>query len=89
MYRTIRMILRYDTIHTICTLYRTIHEHLRYANTIKNFLHRIRYVSYDTDNYDVTFLLFPFSFDKHQSKALRKEINYYHIHILNDGKMNY
>ena len=48
MYRTIRMILRYDTIHTIRTLYRTIHEHLRYADTIQNFLHTIRYVSYDT-----------------------------------------
>ena len=59
MYHTIRMILRYDTIHTICTLYHTIHEHLRYADTIQNFLHTIRYVSYntyrisyDTDNYD-------------------------------------
>ena len=48
MYRTI---FRYDTIHTIHTLYRTIHEHLRYADTIQNFLHTIRYVSYDTDNY--------------------------------------
>ena len=28
MYRTIRTIIRYDTIHTIRTLYRTIHEHL-------------------------------------------------------------
>ena len=59
MYRMIRMILRYDTIHMICTLYHTIHEHLRYADTIQNFLHTIRYVSYntyrisyDTDNYD-------------------------------------
>ena len=34
MYRTIRTILRYDTIHTIHTLYRMIHEHLRYADTI-------------------------------------------------------
>ena len=34
MYRTIRMILRYDMIHTIHTLYRTIHEYLRYADTI-------------------------------------------------------
>ena len=48
MYRTI---FRYDTIHTIHTLYRTIHKHLRYADTIQNFLHTIRYVSYDTDNY--------------------------------------
>ena len=47
MYRTIRTILRYDTIHTIHTLNRTIHEHLRYADTIQNFLHTIRYVSYD------------------------------------------
>ena len=45
MYRTI---LRYDTIHTIRTLYRTIHEHLRYANMIRNFLHIIQYVSYET-----------------------------------------
>ena len=59
MYRTIHTILRYDTIHTIHTLYRTIHEYLRYADTIRNFLHTIRYVSYDTyrvlydtDNYD-------------------------------------
>ena len=28
MYRTIRTIIRYDTIHTIRTLYCTIHEHL-------------------------------------------------------------
>ena len=48
MYHTI---LRYDTIHTIHTLYRTIHEHLRYTDTIQNFLHTIRYVSYNTDNY--------------------------------------
>ena len=54
MYRAIRKILRYDTIHMIRILYRTIHEHLRYANTIQNVLHMIRYyrVSYDTDNYD-------------------------------------
>ena len=59
MYRMIRMILRYDTIHMICTLYHMIHEHLRYADTIQNFLYTIRYVlyntyriSYDTDNYD-------------------------------------
>ena len=48
MYRTIHTILRYDTIHTIRTLYRMIHEYLRYADTIQNFLHTIRYVSYDT-----------------------------------------
>ena len=59
MYHMIRMILRYDTIHMICTLYHTIHEHLRYVDTIQNFLYTIRYVlhntyrmSYDTDNYD-------------------------------------
>ena len=52
MYCTIRTILRYDTIHTIHTLYRMIHKHLRYADTIRNFLHIIQYVSYDTDNYD-------------------------------------
>ena len=57
MYRTI---LRYDTILTIRTLYCTIHEHLRYADIIQNFLHKIQYVSYDTyrvsydtDNYAV------------------------------------
>ena len=61
MYRTIRMILRYDTIYMIRTLYRTIHEHLQYADTIHNFLHTIRYISYDTyrisyntDNYAYT-----------------------------------
>ena len=43
MYRTIRKILRYDTIHTIRTLYRTIYKHLRYADTIQNVLHTIRY----------------------------------------------
>ena len=41
MYCMIRTILRYDTIHMICTLYRTIHEHLRYVNMIQNFLHTI------------------------------------------------
>ena len=45
MYRMTRMILRYDTIHTIHTLYHTIHEHLQYADIIRNFLHTIRYVS--------------------------------------------
>ena len=44
MYRTIHMILRYDTIHMIRTPYRMIHEHLRYADTIRNFLHTIQYV---------------------------------------------
>ena len=42
MYHTIRTILWYDTIHTICTLYRTIHQHLRYADTIRNSFHTIR-----------------------------------------------
>ena len=51
MYRTIHTILRYDMIHTIRTLYHTIYEHLRYADTIRNFLHMIRYVLYDIDNY--------------------------------------
>ena len=46
MYSTIHTILRYDMIHTIRTLYRTIHEHLRYVDTIRNFLHTIRYVSH-------------------------------------------
>ena len=60
MYRTICTILRYETIYTIHTLYRKIHEHLRYTDMIQNFLHTIRYisydtycVSYDTDNYSV------------------------------------
>ena len=48
MYRTICTILRYETIYTIHTLYRKIYEHLRYADTIQNFLHMIQYVSYDT-----------------------------------------
>ena len=43
MYRMIRSILQYNTIHTIHILYRTIHEYLRYANTIQNFLHTIQY----------------------------------------------
>ena len=58
MYCMIRTILRYDTIHMIRILYRTIYEHLRYADTIQNFLHTIQYVlydtycvSYDTNNY--------------------------------------
>ena len=46
MYRMIRTILRYDMIHTIRILYHTIHEHLRYADTIRNFLHTIRYISH-------------------------------------------
>ena len=61
MYRTLRMILRYDMIHMIHILYRTIHERLRYADTIQNFLHTIRYVLYDiyrvlydTNNYAYT-----------------------------------
>ena len=44
----IRTILRYDTIHTIYTQYRTIYKHLRYANIIWNFLHKIWYLSYRT-----------------------------------------
>ena len=47
MYRTIRMILQYDMIHTIRTLYYTIHEHLRYADIIWNFFHTIR-IAYRT-----------------------------------------
>ena len=34
MYHMIRLILQYDTIHTLRTLYLTIHEHLRYADMI-------------------------------------------------------
>ena len=45
MYSMICMISQYYTIHTIHTLYHTIHEHLQYADTIRNFLHTIRYVS--------------------------------------------
>ena len=44
MYCTIRTIHRYDTIHTIRTIYQTIHEHLQYALTIRNYLYKIRYV---------------------------------------------
>ena len=52
MYCMIRIILQYDTIHMIRILYRTIYEHLRYADMIRNFLHTIRYVSsYDANNY--------------------------------------
>ena len=47
MYRTIRTILRYDTIYTIHTLYCTIYEYLRYADTIRNFLHTI-HIAYRT-----------------------------------------
>ena len=64
MYRTIRIILRYDTIHKICILYSTIHEHLRYADTIRIFFHMIQYISYDTyhvlydtDNYTFQYYL--------------------------------
>ena len=46
MYRTIHMILRYDTIHTIHTLCRMIYEHLRYVDTIQIFLHTIRIMYY-------------------------------------------
>ena len=49
-------------------LYHMIHEHLRYADTIRNFFHTIRYilydtyrVSYNTDNYDYSVL-------EHQNK---------------------
>ena len=45
------MILQYNIIHMIYTLYRTIHEYLQYTGTIWNFLHMIRYVSFDTENY--------------------------------------
>ena len=47
MYHTILTILQYDTIHTIHTLYRTIHEYLRYADIIRNVLHTIR-IAYRT-----------------------------------------
>ena len=47
MYHTIRTILRYETIYTIHTLYRKIHEHLRYTDMIQNFLHTIR-IAYRT-----------------------------------------
>ncbi|KAL0012392.1 hypothetical protein SO802_007500 [Lithocarpus litseifolius] len=46
MYRTVRTILRYDTIHTIRTLYRTIHEYIRRYHT-ELFTHdTIRVVRY-------------------------------------------
>ena len=53
MYRTIRTILQYDIIHTIHILYRTIHEHLQYADTIRNFStqYDTYRVSYDTNSY--------------------------------------
>ena len=54
MYHIVRMISRYNTIYTIRTLYHTIHEHLRYADMIRNFLHMIPYISDDTDNYGCT-----------------------------------
>ena len=34
MYRMIRPILQYDTIHTLRILYLMIHEHLRYVDMI-------------------------------------------------------
>ena len=46
MYYMTCIILQYDTIHMIRTLYHTIYKHLRYADTIKNFLHTIRYISH-------------------------------------------
>ena len=52
MYRTIYMILQYDIIHMVHALYRTIHEYLRCVDTIQNVLYTIRYVLYNTDNYD-------------------------------------
>ena len=54
LYDTYNFTIRYDTIHMIRILYRTIYEHLRYADMIRNFLHTIRYVSYDTyrESYD-------------------------------------
>ena len=51
IYCMICMILQYNMIHMIYTLYRTIHEYLQYTGTIWNFLHMIRYVSFDTENY--------------------------------------
>ena len=48
------MILRYDTIHMIHTLYCIIYEHLQYTDTIRNFFHMIQYILYDTysESYD-------------------------------------
>ena len=63
----------YRMINTIRTLYRTIREHLRYADTIRNFLHTILYISYDTNNYASTNVIFDlplpffFSFPQLQS----------------------
>ena len=42
IYRTIYMILRYDTIHTIYTLYCMIHENLRYVQ----FYDTIQFIRY-------------------------------------------
>ena len=43
MYRTIRMILQYETIHTIHTLYHKIHKHL--IKYIKNYIYK-EYIHY-------------------------------------------
>ena len=45
-------ILRYNTIYIICILYYTIHEHLRYTLILRNVLHTIQYISYDSNNYN-------------------------------------
>ena len=53
-------------------LYRTIREHILYANTIRNFLHMILYILNDIDNYASTNVIFGlplpfFSFPQLQS----------------------
>ena len=86
MYCMIRTVLRYDTIHMICTLYRTIHEHLRYVNKIQNFLHTIQYISYDTycvsyniDNYGLfQFILCVILCPCIQGKTILYEFNQLH-----------
>ena len=57
IYCMIYTISRYDTIHTIHTLYRTIYEHLQYADTIQNFLHMIQYDTYRTILTTMTIIL--------------------------------
>ena len=57
MYRTIRTIHRYNTIHTICTyisndFMSTYDTPLRY----KTFVHDTYRISYDTENYALVYL---------------------------------
>ena len=47
------MILRYDRIYTICTLYRTNHKYFKYKTFYIQY--NMHCVSYNIDNYDCTF----------------------------------